>query len=340
MPEATRGEVSQVEQRRLVRRVVLATDGSQHAQAALAFANALVWPPGATIWVTGVVETRLPDPAESAHLPSKAAEDWGRVLEHQHLDARERAWEYVVAAAADLRRRHPAVLVQEVVRVGEPAAEVFNQVEAVKAQLVMAGSRGHTLFHGLLLGSVSEALVTEGRCPALVVHRAPPAIATVLVAVRTIDDADRLGEACLSIPLSPETRVIAVTVLEPVPRVRWGTDPLADERIDELMRDAASAEQAAADAVGRRFVERIRMLEPDRRVETRVIRGEVAPVLLEEAAALDAALVVVGARERHGLAGRLGLGSVSRKLVRRIPSAILVVREPSDAEGVASPGTE
>ena len=37
--------------------------------------------------------------------------------------------------------------------------------------------------------------------------------------------------------------------------------------------------------------------------------------------------VIVGAREHRGLAARLGLGSVSRKIVRRAPMSVLVVRD-------------
>jgi nucleotide-binding universal stress UspA family protein len=83
--------------------------------------------------------------------------------------------------------------------------------------------------------------------------------------------------------------------------------------------------------------------DPQRVVETRVVRGElrpsafedradVAPALLAEAESLGADLIVVGARERPGFTARLGLGSVSRKLVRRAPMAVLVVRDVSPPE--------
>ena len=56
------------------------------------------------------------------------------------------------------------------------------------------------------------------------------------------------------------------------------------------------------------------------------VRGDIAPTLLSQVEVFDASLVVVGARERRGLTRRLGLGSVSRRLVRHAPSAVLVVR--------------
>jgi nucleotide-binding universal stress UspA family protein len=77
--------------------------------------------------------------------------------------------------------------------------------------------------------------------------------------------------------------------------------------------------------------------DPDRSVTTRVVHGalhpsafesraDVAPALLAEAEALKANLIIVGTGEHPGFAAELGLGSVSRKLVRRASMAVLVVR--------------
>lgn len=55
-------------------------------------------------------------------------------------------------------------------------------------------------------------------------------------------------------------------------------------------------------------------------------------VMLATAGAIDADVIVVGARERRGMLARLGLGSVSRKLVRWADCSVLVIRG-GEAEG-------
>jgi nucleotide-binding universal stress UspA family protein len=64
---------------------------------------------------------------------------------------------------------------------------------------------------------------------------------------------------------------------------------------------------------------------PGAEVETRVIEGHPAPVLIE--AALDAQLLVVGSRGHGAFAGML-LGSVSEHCVSNSPCPVVVVRHP------------
>jgi nucleotide-binding universal stress UspA family protein len=321
-----------------IQRAVLATDGSKHARAALAFAASLHWQAGATIWVTTVVAVAVPSNPAGDRMTARGVADWRRVLELSHFDARDRAREYVADAAAVLRTRQPAVHVEQSVRLGDPITELTGQIADVDANLIFAGARGRTVLRGVLLGSVSEALAAEAPCPTLIVRRAPKAVTAVVAAVRSPEDADRLADACLALPLSPEARLIAVTVSAPLPHVRPGNDPFVAGRLDTLLHEWAEEDRGEAETVGRRFVERVQSSAPDRHVEAQIVRGEVnptlldtrgdiAPTLLRQAEALDASLVVVGAHERRGLTRRIGLGSVSRRLVRGAPSAVLVVHD-------------
>jgi nucleotide-binding universal stress UspA family protein len=74
----------------------------------------------------------------------------------------------VAETIADITQRHPELSVQPQFRHDQPAHEAL--VAASKnARLVVAGTRGVGGFRGLLLGSVSHALIHHARCPVAVV---------------------------------------------------------------------------------------------------------------------------------------------------------------------------
>jgi nucleotide-binding universal stress UspA family protein len=78
--------------------------------------------------------------------------------------------ESVLKSVVDpLAARHPDVMVRAEVRPGADDEDAFVKA-STEAALVVVGSRGRGGFKGLLLGSVSQALVHHARCPVAVVH--------------------------------------------------------------------------------------------------------------------------------------------------------------------------
>ena len=67
--------------------------------------------------------------------------------------------------------KHPAVPVRCIITRDRPAHGLLEQ--AHRAQLVVVGSRGRGAFTGLLLGSVSHALLHHAPCPVAVVRAEP-----------------------------------------------------------------------------------------------------------------------------------------------------------------------
>ena len=67
-----------------------------------------------------------------------------------------------------LRDLHPGVDAEAEVRVGSPREVLLEAAQG--ARLLVVGSRGLGGFRGLLLGSVSHALVQHAPCPVAVVH--------------------------------------------------------------------------------------------------------------------------------------------------------------------------
>jgi nucleotide-binding universal stress UspA family protein len=95
-------------------------------------------------------------------MPPVSARDWE--VPEQGLTARE----LLADAVAPWALKYPAVEVETTVVDGSAA---WALVQASKgATLVVVGSRGHGGFTGLLLGSVSQALLRHADCPVAVVR--------------------------------------------------------------------------------------------------------------------------------------------------------------------------
>lgn len=310
------------------RRIILATDGSGDAAAAAAGLGALAWPDGVTITVVGVCAATRPPPASS--LPPTGLEQEARgYLEMLFQDERARVAGIVAAAAAGLRAGRSGLTVVETVRDGEPAAQILAQAREDGADLLVAGARGHAVLGALLLGSVSEALVEEAACPVLIVRggawEGDAAAVRVLIGIGPEDRPERLGNALLRLPLPDGTRVVAASVAATTVGGAAAIDP-EHWRLAEAAREWTVAANASGRDVAERLAAYLRSGAPGRAVETRPLAGDVAGELLRAAGELDAGLIVVGARERRGMLAHFGLGSVSRKLVRRAGCSLLVVR--------------
>jgi nucleotide-binding universal stress UspA family protein len=75
-------------------------------------------------------------------------------------------------ATADLGRQTitdevPDLAIDVTVKVGQPAPELIAAAE--DADLVVLGRRGHKPLHRLLLGSVADKCLRQGRCPVVIV---------------------------------------------------------------------------------------------------------------------------------------------------------------------------
>jgi nucleotide-binding universal stress UspA family protein len=143
--------------------VVVGVDGSPTSEAATAFAF---------------------EAASLRRVPLVAVHVWRDVLvdatmapllDWDVIDSDER--EVLAERLAGWSEKYPDVPVRRLVARDRPARALVE--ESGRAQLVVVGSRGRGGFHGLLLGSVSQALLHHAHCAVAVVRSprddAPPA---------------------------------------------------------------------------------------------------------------------------------------------------------------------
>ena len=130
--------------------VVVGHDGSQASLKALEFAFQEAALHGARL---RTVEARFSFP--------------GRFVPGGRERIAEESFVKLTRATEPYEKEFPGVAVEHLVFLGDPARVLAR--EAAGARCLVVGTRGHGGFRGLLLGSVSQALVHQAPCPLIVV---------------------------------------------------------------------------------------------------------------------------------------------------------------------------
>jgi nucleotide-binding universal stress UspA family protein len=135
--------------------VVLALDGSESSDKALAYATKLAKEHGSKIHAVHIVEL-------------VAGRGGGTVnLNEDELTAKIRSQVDALTGAGI-----PAELEMTAAMAGGPAHVIADAATKVGADLIVTGSRGHTALAGIMLGSVAQRLLHLAHCPVLVVPKA------------------------------------------------------------------------------------------------------------------------------------------------------------------------
>jgi nucleotide-binding universal stress UspA family protein len=147
-----------------LRDVVVATDGSEHANLAVEQTGRLPLPSETRLTVTTVVRPYTP----LLSLRRNKGGDFSGPVEEVRRRQFEQATTLVSASrdrlAADGREVHTEV------REGDPASRILEVVTEQEADLVVAGARGTGVIENLLVGSVADRLLKEAGCSVLLVR--------------------------------------------------------------------------------------------------------------------------------------------------------------------------
>ena len=283
-------------------RVLVATDGSRDAKAAIATTLHFPWAAETRVRILGARRSR----AEYRRSILMSALDRGA---EQATESARRA----------LSRRWPDVDVE--IADKAPVEGILDAARRFKADVIVVGWRGHGAVRRLLMGSVSRGVVRGSTCAVLVVRRSQR-VRTLVVGVDGSDTAKH-ALAFVSRLVAPRggrvTLVSAVELLKPPSR---GRVPGAASIAREIKRQNTIRARAATKELNRAAAGLKRVGWQTR---TMLVHGEPLRDLLGAVATSRAQLLVVGARGTSGVRYLL-LGSVAEGALNQSPVSVLVAR--------------
>ena len=286
-------------------RIVVATDGSSQARAAVATVLAMPWP--AETRVRAVIARQLRAPYSRSILLSA-------------LD--QSAEEDAARARRTLARRWPSA---EAVVVESAAVEgILREAERSGADLVAVGWRGLGTARRLLMGSVSRGVVRGAKCAVLVVRRRARRVRRIVIGFDASPNAQRAVQLVAKLVAPPDGRVTLVSVVEVLaPRSHGPTVGGVRSTIArEVRRINAERATAAMKALKRAAAELRRSGWGTR---TQLLTGEPLRELMRAVGSSDPHLLVVGARGASGVRHLL-LGSVAEGALNRSRVPVLLAR--------------
>ncbi len=286
-----------------LKRVLAATDGSEHGACAVTSGAALARRAGATFEVVSVVEVLL---LPQAYAPEgdKAAFYEDRLLAASRQQAEVQARE----AGAPGAPVH--------VSGGLAAPVVAQTAERLAADLVVVGAHPQPAVARFLVGSTAERVIRLAHCPVLVAtERRSEAFRRILAAVDLSPQSRGILETATSIAGVDGAEIRVIYVHEPLPPMLSEAALFGEEELVELQRSA--------------FQRLIAETTPAAGMESRERRGNSGEEIVKEAEAWDADLIVVGTHG-FGFFNRLLLGSTSLYVLRHGHWATIVVPQ---AEG-------
>jgi len=228
-----------------------------------------------------------------------------------------------VPEVQNLTKRALAETVEAALPADRAAAVEFHVSDLVPAEalmerstdadLVVVGPRSANVIEGLLLGSVTERVVSQASCPVAVVHNAADERSQrIVVGLDGSDCSRRALDWAVRQAILTDSRVEAIWAWEWVPQYGvypYGPDEATVEKTARTRLEHELATQPAAHASV---------------VQGELLQGHPARALLNASAGAD--MVVVGNHRAGALSSRM-LGSVSQKVVRHARVPVIVVHE-------------
>lgn len=302
------------------RRILVATDFSGHADAALAEGVSLARVCGATVTLAHVIRDVRAAVEVTPHDTrwDLVAGDIDKFEHYLRRDADERLRKLIAGHCTSGVTFHYQILL------GTPFAALIHAVQQEGYDLLVVGARGASGLKGLLVGSTTAKLVRK--CPGPVwIAKARPT-GKVWAATRSIlvpTDFSEVSRKTLAVGAALASEVDAAIHVLHV----FDMEDIADESLTPAANPKAfnRTRRLVRRAVMERLQEFVTPLASGPRHTLHIALGEPWKVIVASARRFDADLVVMGNFARHGIPGLL-IGNTAEKVLRACDRSILTVK--------------
>lgn len=291
----------------MYREILVPTDGSPQAEAAVPYATDLARTFDGRIHALFVARP----PSQADALPDEAVADVLESAESEGDTATRTIEDRVAEAGVDVVRE---------VREGIPHRTIPDYADEAGIDLVVMATRGRTSTGHSHVGSTTERVVTRADVPVLVIPSAggaavpdpePVSFDQVVVPTDGSDVAGRAADRALGIAERYDATVHVVYVVDASSHDMAG---LPRSIVGLLKEGGANAVESIAEGARER----------DLSVSTRILRGVPETAILQYASGVDADLVAMGTRGQAAPADYF-LGSTTARVLRRSMVPVLAV---------------
>ncbi|MEQ1606275.1 MAG: universal stress protein [Pyrinomonadaceae bacterium] len=304
-------------------KVLIAYDGSHSAESALDDLSRAGLPLDGEALVITVAEVWLPPPDSTEEtdeflegIVAKYREKGRRLLNHAEIMAKH--------AATRVRRILPGWTVGQTTTYGSPGWEILAAADNFLPDLIVTGAQGHSGISRLILGSISQKVLTEAASSVRIARgkiEVDPAPCRLIIG---FDGSIGASAAVHAVegrkwPEQSEVKLIAATD---------SVVPTAIGRFIPSVADWADEENKAEHQWIEHLIEKAATSLRDKGliVTSQVFEGNPNEVLVREAENWHADCVFVGANAAGGRIERFLLGSTSAAVSARAGCSVEVVR--------------
>ena len=226
--------------------------------------------------------------------------------------------------------------IRSIATYGSPAWEILSAADQEKPDLIVVGSQGQSAVSRLLLGSISQKVLTEAKCSVRIARGqidVDPSPIRIVVGYDSSRGAAAAVEAVAARNWPEDTQVKLLSVADPAKPTAIGrlVPPIAGAVEEVNATEREWLEENAGHAIEKLAAAGVK-------AELEIITGYPKKAIVEHAEEWHADSIFVGANAFGSRLERFLIGSTSSAVAARAHCSVEVVRVPqaeslSDAEG-------